>query len=276
MEKLSRNWSDLGRRISAHLKLATRPLGFKYLAEEKALKDYHGLRRSEFKRPLCQFVGSARYLGKAWGITAEDQLCQWGAWCAGVFPDVPESIISGCLYSEQFLNIADGDTARMISGALPKVEKYSPACALMPLEGITFEPELVIIYGEPAQIGDLVMSACAVLGLPAIEARILGDTAICADGIAAAINSHQPRFFLPCLGDRAMGGARPTEVAVVFPVATFTEAVVSNVEQLNFSPNWILEAPVGASPEILKMMQTMAASTFPLSRGTPVLPPPEK
>jgi len=272
MEKMSQDWQELGRRLTAHLKLATLPLGFRYFEDTTVLKEIKGLRRSEFKRPLCQFVGSARYLGKAWGITAEDHLCQWGAWCAGVFPEVPESIISGCLYSEQFLNIADGDTARLISGALPKSQKHYPACALMPLENITYEPDLVIVYGEPAQIGDLVMPACAALGLPAIEARILGDTAICADGIAAAMNCGQPRFFLPCLGDRAMGGALPSEVAVVFPAALFTEAVVRNVERLKFSPNWILEAPVGASPEIRKLMQAMAASTFPLNRGTPIVP----
>ena len=279
---MKQDWKDLSRRLTAHLKLATRPLGFKFIRRAGDISRIEGLGRSEFKRPLCQFIGSARYLGKAWAVTPEDQLCQWGGWCAGVFPDVPESIISGCLYSDRFLNIADGDTAREISAALPKNKEHFAACAIMPLDGgtaadgITFEPDLVIIYGEPAQIADLIMPACAALGLPAIEARILGDTAVCADGIAASWNSGQPRFFLPCIGDRAMGGALPSEVAVVFPAAMITEAVVANVERLNFSPNWILEAPVGASPEIRKLMQAMAASTFPLDRGTPIIPQDKK
>jgi uncharacterized protein (DUF169 family) len=275
---MRQDWKDLSRRLTFHLKLATHPLGFKFIRRSGDMAQIEGLGRSEFKRPLCQFIGSARYLGKAWAVTPEDQLCQWGGWCAGVFPDIPESIISGCLYSDRFLNIADGDTARQISAALPKNEEHFEACAIMPLDGgtaadgITFEPDQVIIYGEPAQIADLIMPACAALGLPAIEARILGDTAICADGIAASWNSGQPRFFLPCIGDRALGGALPSEVAVVFPAVMLTEAVVSNVERLNFSPNWNLEAPVGASPEIRKLMQAMAASTFPLDRGTPIIP----
>jgi len=130
---MRQDWKNLSRRLTAHLKLATRPLGFKFLRQAGDIEQIEGLRRSKFKRPLCQFIGSARYLGKAWAVTPEDQLCQWGGWCAGVFPDVPESIISGCLYSDRFLNIADGDTARQISAALPKNREHFAACAIMPL-----------------------------------------------------------------------------------------------------------------------------------------------
>jgi len=275
---MAENLKELSQRLVAHLGLATKPLGFKFIKHADELKDIKGIKRSSFKRPLCQFVGSARYQGRGWGVLPEDQLCHWGAWCAGVFPEFPEAIISGCLYKDKFLDIADDDTARMLASALPKVAEKYDAFAVMPLDGgrasdgITFEPDLVIIYGEPGQIGNLMIPACAALGIPAIEGRMLGDTGICADGIAASWNSGQPRFFLPCIGDRAMGGALPSEVTVVFPAAMFNEKVVSNVEKLKFAPNWLLEAPAGACPEILSLMEAMSASTFPLSRGTPLVP----
>jgi uncharacterized protein (DUF169 family) len=275
---MAENLKELSQRLVAHLGLATKPLGFKFIKCADELKDIKGIKRSSFKRPLCQFVGSARYHGHGWGVLPEDHLCHWGAWCAGVFPEPPKAIIYGSLYTDKGLNIADDDTARMLAAALPKVAEKYDGFAVMPLDGggasdsITFEPDLVIIYGEPAQIGNLIMPACAALGIPAIEGRIFGDTAICADGIAASWNSGQPSFFLPCIGDRAMGGALPNEVAVVFPVSMFNEKVVSNIEKLKFSPNWLLEAPIGACPEMLGLMKAASASNFPLSRGTPVIP----
>ena len=61
-----------------------------------------GFGRSKFKRPVCQFIGSARHMGKAWAITAKDLFC----------------------YSEHFSNIADSDTICEISVKLFR-EVYS-------------------------------------------------------------------------------------------------------------------------------------------------------
>lgn len=275
---MAKDWKGLSNRVVSLVGLRTKPLGFKFVKHADELKDIKGIQRPAFKRTVCQFVGSARWLGKAWGATAEDQLCQSGAYTLGVFPVEPEALTSGRGYAKGGLNIANREVAKMIAEGLPRNKDRFEAFAIMPLDGgvaaelITFEPDLVIIYGEPAQLGLLIMPTCAALGIPAFQARILGDTAICADGIPACWNTGEPKFFLPCIGDRGFGGALPSEVAMVLLADNFNDVVVSNMERLRFPPNWILQAPLGACAEIRGLMRAGAALTFPLEKGTPLIP----
>jgi uncharacterized protein (DUF169 family) len=162
---------------------------------------------------------------------------------------------------------------------LPKNKDQFGAFAVMPLDGgvaaeqITFEPDVVIIYGEPGQIGPMVLAACGALDIPALTGRTLGDTGICGDGIPACWNSGEPKFFLPCIGDRAFGGTQMSEVAVVFPADKFSEKVVSNIEKRSVPIQMGLDAPLGADPEIVRLQKLMGASAFPIDeKGTPLVP----
>jgi len=273
-------WNDLSSRVAAAAKLSTLPLGFKFLKDADNLKGIKGIKRSSFKRTVCQFIGSSRHLGKAWGATAEDQLCQVGAWCLGVFPHAPESFLSGELYStDKVINIADAETAGKMVEGFPKNRNRFEAFAVMPLDGgtaapggITFEPDLVIIYGEPGQLGPMIFASCGALGIPAFEARGLGEVALCADGLAACWNTREPKFFLPCIGDRAFGGTSNSEAAIVIPADKFNEEVVRNIQKVQFPRNWNLESPLGASVDVRSLMKLAEASDSPLERVTPLLP----
>jgi len=275
---VAKDWKDLSDRVVRLVGLRTKPLGFKFFKSADELKNVEGIARPAFKRTVCQFVGGARYLGQAWGATAEDQFCQAGAWTLGVFPDTPEAFSTGQLYTDMVLGIATPEAARRIADGLPKNKDKFEAFAVMPLDGgavaeqITFEPDLVIIYGEPGQLGMLIMTTCAKLGIPAFEGRILGDTGICADGIPACWNSGEPKFFLPCIGDRAYGGTLQSEGGMVYPADKFNDAVVSNMEKLVFPLNWTLSAPLGAYTDAVGLMTLMGASTWPLTKGTPLIP----
>ena len=277
---MKKNWSDLSSRVVAAAKLTSLPLGFKFLKDADDLKKIKGIKRSSFKRTVCQFVGSARHLGKAWGATAEDQLCQVGAWCLGIFPNPPESFLSGELYStDKVINIADNETAGKMVEGFPKNRERFEAIAVMPLNGgtaapggITFEPDLVIIYGEPGQLGPMIFASCGALGMPAFETRGLGEVALCADGLTACWNTQEPKFFLPCIGDRAFGGTSSSEAAIVIPADKFNEKVVRNIEKVQFPRNWNLESPLGASVDVKRLMKSAEASQFPLEKGTPLIP----
>jgi len=276
---MTKDWKGLSNRVAFAAGLETRPLGFKFFKEEGDLKNISALKRSGFKRTVCQYVGSARYLGKAWAATAQDQLCQVGAWCLGVFPHAPESFLSGELYAtDKVVKVADAETAKKMVEEFPKNKDRFEAFAVMPLDGgtaagsITFEPDLVIIYGEPGQLGPMIFATCGALGIPAFEGRGLGEVALCSDGLAACWNTGEPKFFMPCIGDRAFGGTSKSEAAIVIPADKFNEAVVGNIEKMRFPRNWGLEAPLGASADVSGLMRLAQASDVPLDQGTPLLP----
>ena len=276
---MTKDWKDLSKRVAGAARLETRPLGFKFIKEESELKDITGIKRSSFKRTVCQFVGSARHLGKAWAAVAEDQLCQVGAWCLGVFPYAPESFLSGELYAtDRVIKVTDAETAKKMVEEFPKNKDRFEAFAVMPLDGgtaagrITFEPDQVIIYGEPGQLGPMIFATCGALGIPAFEVRGLGEVALCSDGLAACWNTDEPKFFMPCIGDRAFGGTSKSEAAIVIPADKFNEEVVRNIEKVRFPRNWSLEAPLGASADVTGLMRLAQASDAPLDQGTPLLP----
>lgn len=272
------NWKNLGQRLTARIRLRTYPLGFKFIKDLAELDRIEAVQKPEFKRTVCQIIGSARWLGKAWSTTGEDQLCQWGGWCLGICPHAPETYASGVAYTCTGMRIAHVPEARRILDALPKIKDQYAAFVVMALDGgtaadhITFDPDLVIIYGEPQQLADIILPSCAALGLPALSSRILGDTGICADGIAAAFITGEPKFFLPCIGDRAYGGTLPSESAVVYPAAAFNEQVLERIEKFSFAQSQILEAALGACPEIVQRMEAHSSLIDPLSKGTPLLP----
>ncbi|MFC1907830.1 DUF169 domain-containing protein [Chloroflexota bacterium] len=275
---MAKDWKGLSKRLVSHVGLRTKPVGLKFFKRADELKNIKGIERPAFKRTICQFIGSARFLGQAWGATTEDQLCPGGALCVGVSSDIPEAYISGTMYSESW-KIATTEVGRLLAEGQPKNKDKFEAFAIMPLDGvrgadqITFEPDLVIIYGEPGSIGLLILPICAALGIPAFEGRVLGETAVCADGIAACWNTGEPKFFLPCIGDRAFGGTLPSEVAIVLPADILNEAIVSNCEKFSFPLNQTLRAPLGASSKIMKSFRAQGKSTAAgLKKGTPVIP----
>jgi uncharacterized protein (DUF169 family) len=276
---MAKDWKDLSDKLASALLLKTKPIGFKFLKKAEEINEIEGIQRSEFKRTVCQYLGGVRYLGQAWAATAEDQFCQSGAWKLGVSPYVPDIYAEQGLYGDKLLNIADSETAKLMVDQLPKNKDNFQAFAVMPLDGgrvadqITFEPDLVIIYGEPGQLGPLVLGACAALRIPAFSGRFLGDTGICSDGIPASWNSGEPKLFLPCIGDRAFGGTQTNEVAVVFPADKFNEDVVRNVQKSSIPMQMGLDAPLGASPEIVGLQKLMGSSEFQIDeKGTPLVP----
>jgi len=117
---MAKDWKDLSSRVVSSVGLRSRPVGFKFFKHADELKEIEGIEQTRFKKPLCQFIGSVRYLGKAWGATAGDQLCHAGAWCLGIFPYVPEAFASGELYTQKVLNIANAEIAKRIAEGLPK------------------------------------------------------------------------------------------------------------------------------------------------------------
>ena len=276
---MATDWKRVSDGLVSTLLLKTKPIGFKFLKRAEEINEIEAIQRSEFKRTVCQYLGSARYLGKAWGATTEDQFCQSGAWKLGVSPYVPDVYAEQGLYGDKLLNIADSETAKLMVDQLPKNKDSFEAFAVMPLDGgqvadqITFEPDLIIIYGEPGQLGPLVLAACAALKMPAFSGRFLGDTGICADGIPASWNSGEPKLTLPCIGDRAFGGTQTTEVAVVFPAEKLNEDVLENVQKSSIPMQMGLDAPLGASPEIVGLQKLMGSSEFEIdAKGTPLVP----
>ena len=104
--------------------------------------------------------------------------------------------------------------------------KYSHLL-IAPIEIAGFEPDVVMLYGTPAQVMRLVQAARQGdnQGISAI-ATGFGD---CGDIVARTILTDQCQFIMPSGGDRVFGGTQDHEVIFAIPQSK-VEAVIKGLK----------------------------------------------
>ena len=92
-----------------------------------------------------------------------------------------------------------------------------------PLDRATFEPHLVCIYANPAQVMRLTQAALWKRG--GKLASSFGGRIDCADIIVTTMRTDQPQVILPCSGDRIFGQTQDHEMAFTIPWGQMDEII---------------------------------------------------
>jgi uroporphyrinogen decarboxylase len=92
-----------------------------------------------------------------------------------------------------------------------------------PLDRATFEPHLVCVYANPAQVMRLTQAALWKRG-GRLHSSFEGR-AVCADIIVTTMQTGEPQVILPCSGDRIFGQTQDHEMAFAIPWARMEEIV---------------------------------------------------
>ena len=173
--------------------------------------------------PLCQAWGTARRYGWTIAVGREDHICPYGSLTVGHSP-VKEGFLCGD-YTGPF---PSREVAQAAHAAIKRLDygRYQYV-VFSPITSATFEPHLIIIYGNSAQVMRLVQGAVYFKG-GALHATASGGMD-CADLITDPMLSEQCRFVLPCNGDRIFGLAQDHEMAFTMPWAQ-AETVVKGLE----------------------------------------------
>ncbi|MBI4294932.1 MAG: DUF169 domain-containing protein [Chloroflexi bacterium] len=174
---------------------------------------------------LCQGVGMARKFGWTLAIGGEDQVCPFGSLALGFVPPKKEwldgsiAATTGHWTRESMARAAE---------ELPRFDygKYQ-YLLLAPLHTATFDPHLVAIYGNSAQVMRLVQGRVYDTG-KALTSSTLGS-ADCADMIVRTVLSDECQVVLPCGGDRVFGLTQDDEMAFALPPSKM-ETVVHGLE----------------------------------------------
>lgn len=156
---------------------------------------------------LCQGVGMARRYGWVLAIGKEDQCCIGGAAAMGFISEAPGM---PPIESEKALELG----------------KYSHLL-IAPLHSATFEPDVVVIYGNSAQAMRLVQAASQVSGQGV--SAVASGAMDCGDIVARTTLSNECQFILPSGGDRVFGSTQDHEVIFTVPLDK-VEAVLKALE----------------------------------------------
>jgi len=174
---------------------------------------------------VCQGVALARRYGWTMAMGEEDMLCPLGALTLGFLP-AKSKFLDGSFNVPFWVKNQD-IRAKMAQG-MPRLEqgKYTHLVAA-PLHRADFEPQVIIVYGNPAQIARLIQAAIYGTG-EAIVSSASGGFA-CGGEITRTILTDQCQFIVVGGGDRMIAGTQDHEVSFAVPISR-VEALVEGLE----------------------------------------------
>jgi uncharacterized protein (DUF169 family) len=97
------------------------------------------------------------------------------------------------------------------------------AAVLAPLASGKFHPDVILIYGNPAQMM-LLMNGLQFKDYERFQFFFIGEGS-CADGLAQCYTSGKPALAIPCMGERAFGAVTDDEMVMALPPGMMTKAV---------------------------------------------------
>jgi uncharacterized protein (DUF169 family) len=223
MEKPMKNWTQLTEKFEKLIRPRTFPVAFKLLEDKAELKKYQWVRQPKQKQLLCQLITTVRTYDWTVGVTAEDLAAPMCRAVVGL--------------GERPQGVRDGSTRSMVWCKTRKCEDEIPvipsgkyeALLLAPLIYDPFEPDIVLIYANPAQM-ILIINAIQYEGYERMQFYCVGESS-CSDVIAQCFLTGKPALSIPCYGERRFGHTQDDELAIGLPPAYFRK-IVANLEEL--------------------------------------------
>jgi uncharacterized protein (DUF169 family) len=221
-------WGTLARRLEALLRLKTFPVAIKLLEDPEELARSKWVRRPK-NLTLCQLINIVRTFDWTVGVTADDFPVE----CASIvglveFNALPEVVKNGTFRSLVWCKTKED--GRKFEESIPRIPagKYK-AIMLAPLVYDPFDPDIVLIYANPAQM-ILIVNALQFEDYERLQFFCVGESS-CSDAIAHCYLSGKPSLTIPCYGERRFGHAQDDELVMGLP-PKYVEKVERNLEEL--------------------------------------------
>jgi uncharacterized protein (DUF169 family) len=125
--------------------------------------------------------------------------------------------------------ISDSEKAKKYQECFARLESMYKAFAVKPLERVNFEPDVVLLYGDSAQIS-LALFALSIKYVERLQLSMFGESALCG-GIAQALITGKPQVSIPCFGERVFAGTADNEILLIMPFLELSN-LISGLETL--------------------------------------------
>ncbi len=203
--------------LDTYVRPATYPVAIKMIDSADEIPERAKMPKRDLgaTMPLCQGLALARRHGLVITMSKEDMLCPIGAVALGLLPAKPR-FLDGSFgipfwvpSQEMMANLARG-MARLEAG------RYSHVVAA-PIERAAFEPDVIVVYGNPAQIARLIQATVYATGEPVVS-RSAGGFA-CAEQIARTMLTDKCQYVIAGGGDRVIAQAQDDEASFALPIS---------------------------------------------------------
>jgi uncharacterized protein (DUF169 family) len=218
-------WISLGERLRYLVNPATFPVAVKFLESEDDIpqKAKRPLRDLGVKMAPCQGSAMARHYGWTVAFTREDVGCAIAAHTYG-WERVTNK--NGPIHFLTQMNYVSDEkaAAEVLAGFKTLEMDNEPIVVYSPLERTKIEPDVILIYVNPAQMMRLVHGATYHTGKP-IESSFSGRAASCTEGVLGAYLDNKPKVVVPGNGDRVWANCQDHEMIMAVPGSLLAEVV---------------------------------------------------
>jgi uncharacterized protein (DUF169 family) len=213
--------SKLADALTKHVRLGSFPVAVRMVKPGEQLPERvkHPVQDLKIKVATCQAIAMARRYGWVVALGDEDISCPLaavvfgfrrasefyvkGQACAGMYTETKEA---GVLSEEQVEKFSFGEYKYIL---------------VAPLHRTTFDPEVIVIYANPAQVVRLLSAALWKSGGRLTSS--FGGRIDCAEEIIVPLRSGKCEVVLPCHGDRIFAHTQDHEMAFSIPVTRVAE-----------------------------------------------------
>jgi dephospho-CoA kinase len=219
--KTQKDWERIVRRTEQLLRLKSFPVAFKMLERKEDLGSIPFLRRPRHKLTLCQMINLVRNFDWTVGAEAEDFTYPSCASIIGL-KDLPAHYKDGTFRS--IVWVKKREDGKKYEAGIPRLPlgKYE-AVALAPLVYKPFDPDIVLIYANPAQMM-LLINALQVEDYEVMNFHCVGESS-CSDAIVRCYVNGKPSLTIPCYGERRYGHTQDDELVIAIPEGKLEKAL---------------------------------------------------
>ena len=215
------NWEKIVRRLELLMRLKSFPVAFKMLEKKDDLGGIPFMRRSKGKATLCQLINLARNSDWTVGADADDLLSPVCGSILG-FNETPAYHKDGTFRSIVWVKKKEEGKKYETSIQRLPLGRYE-AVALGPLVYNPFDPDIVLIYANPAQMM-LLINSLQVEEYEVMNFSCVGESS-CSDAIVRCYLTGKPSLTIPCFGERRYGHAQDDELVMALPARLMEKAL---------------------------------------------------
>lgn len=213
-----------GEELEQRIRLQTFPLAVKLLKTEAEIPEgaERPLRDFGYRIPLCQGFALSRKEGKTIAMFKEDMWCFEPVIGYG-WAESPQYFLEG--YNRFPEDVIDLEAGKNYVNDLPclAVGHYTGVVSA-PLTSVSFEPDLVILYCNSAQLSLLLLGREYKNGHD-LKCH-LSSHAACVYSVVPVIKNGKCQIAIPCRGDRYFALAGDDEIIFAVPVSKIEDLLL--------------------------------------------------
>lgn len=215
------SWSETCAELVNILRLKTDPLAFRRLEKAEELDKIKNVSHVEHLFTFCQAVYLARVMKLTVGMTRQDKMNDRCMRLHGIKNASEKSMrAEAAMLSTTWFGTPDDAYLQQLDYSRVPVAE---ATVLAPLSKDKFEPEVILFYGNAAQIM-LLLCGLQKEKYERFTFHFIGEGA-CADSLGECYKTGKPQLSVPCYGERSMGQVSDDEISLAMPPGEIARAI---------------------------------------------------